>query len=192
MRSRGDEVRDCNFLEQAVSHADVDVPSQPAGLTARDGTDDPERPRRVRYDARSATAYVAETGRLLPHLDDCPLHRFAVTGPEHLARERKTAAEDGAPGRFRASPLEPTVQSRRRPSACRRSCPLQRPQPTARLPREGRRRAQIRPATAPHAQSTPRSQRPSGECHTRCRRAPRGGLNSAGSRRERLIDPRTG
>ena len=44
MRSRGDEVRDCNFLEQTVSHADVDVPSEPAGLTARDGTDDPERP----------------------------------------------------------------------------------------------------------------------------------------------------
>ena len=73
-------------------------PVSPPRLSARYGTDDPERPRRVRDDARSATAYVTETGCLLPHLDDCPLHRFAVSGPEHLARERKTAAEDGAPG----------------------------------------------------------------------------------------------
>src|SRR4051812_9626083 len=111
VRSLADEVGDCHFLEQAVSHADVDVPSQATPLSAWYGTDDAERPGRIRDDARSAAAYVAETGCLLPHLDDCPLHRFAVTGPEHLARERKTAAEDGPPRGFPSRPLSPRAKA---------------------------------------------------------------------------------
>ena len=76
-------------------------PVIPTALAARYGADEPKRPHPISDDARPATAEVAATRCLLPHLDHCPLHRFAVSGSEHLPESvkplPKTERRGGAP-----------------------------------------------------------------------------------------------
>ena len=80
-------------------------------FSERNRSDDAERPRAVRDNARPAPANVPETGSLLPNLDHRSLHGLTVSDSEHLARQRETAAKDRAPRGRAARALCPGAEA---------------------------------------------------------------------------------